>query len=81
MSRDVVLAVAKARFAADGYERTTLRAVATDARVDPAMVLYLGDHLEGVVTFEVVDGRITNFYAMRNPEKLASVMVPRQIGR
>ena len=47
----------------------------------PAMVLYLGDHLEGVVTFEVVDGRITNFYAMRNPEKLASVMVPRQIGR
>ena len=41
MSRDVVLAVAKARFAADGYERTTLRAVATDARVDPAMVLYL----------------------------------------
>ena len=47
----------------------------------PAMVLYLGDHLEGVVTFEVADGRITNFYAMRNPEKLASVMVPRQIGR
>ena len=33
------------------------------------------------MTFEVVDGRITNFYAMRNPEKLASVMVPRQIGR
>ena len=47
----------------------------------PAMVLYLGEHLEGVVTFDVVDGRITNFYAMRNPEKLASVMVPRQIGR
>lgn len=47
----------------------------------PAMVLYLGDHLEGVVTFEVVDGRITNFYAMRNPEKLAGVMVPRRIGR
>ena len=47
----------------------------------PAMVLYLGEHLEGVVTFEVAHGRITNFYAMRNPEKLASVMVPRQIGR
>lgn len=41
MSRDAVLAAAKARFAADGYEKTTLRAVATDARVDPAMVLYL----------------------------------------
>ena len=29
VSRDVVLAAAKSRFAADGYERTTLRAVAT----------------------------------------------------
>lgn len=47
----------------------------------PALVLYLGDHLEGVVTFEIVDGRIANFYAMRNPDKLATVLVPRQIGR
>lgn len=47
----------------------------------PALVLYLGEHLEGVVTFEVADGRITNFYAMRNPEKLAGVLVPRQISR
>ncbi len=47
----------------------------------PALILYLGDHLEGVVSFEVSDGRITNFYAMRNPEKLAGVMVPRRIGR
>jgi AcrR family transcriptional regulator len=36
-----VLAAAKQRFAADGYEKTTLRAIATDAHVDPAMVLYL----------------------------------------
>ena len=41
MSRDAVLTAAKERFAADGYEKTTLRAIATDARVDPAMVLYL----------------------------------------
>ncbi|MEZ0341932.1 RNA polymerase sigma-70 factor [Mycobacterium sp. pV006] len=47
----------------------------------PALVLYLGDRLEGVVTFEVIDGRITNFYAMRNPEKLVAVTVPRRIGR
>ncbi|MGE2729661.1 RNA polymerase sigma-70 factor [Mycolicibacterium vaccae] len=47
----------------------------------PALVLYLGDNLEGVVTFEVVDGKITNFYAMRNPEKLVAVTVPRQISR
>ncbi|PQD99397.1 RNA polymerase subunit sigma-24 [Mycobacterium sp. EPG1] len=47
----------------------------------PALVLYTGDVLEGVVTFEVADGRITNFYAMRNPEKLTGVRVPRRISR
>lgn len=47
----------------------------------PALVLYLGDRLEGVVSVEVIDGRITNFYAMRNPEKLATVTVPRRISR
>lgn len=41
MSRDAVLAAAKARFAAEGYEKTTLRAIAADAHVDASMVLYL----------------------------------------
>lgn len=41
MSKDTVLAAAKARFARDGYEKTTLRAIADDARVDASMVLYL----------------------------------------
>lgn len=41
VSREAVLAAAKLRFSADGYERTTLRAIADDAHVDPAMVLYL----------------------------------------
>lgn len=41
MSRDIVLSAATARFARDGYEKTTLRAIAEDARVDASMVLYL----------------------------------------
>ena len=41
MSRDAVLAAAKQRFATEGYEKTTLRAIAQDAHVDPSMVLYL----------------------------------------
>jgi AcrR family transcriptional regulator len=41
VSRDVVLASAKQRFATEGYEKTTLRAIAQDAHVDPSMVLYL----------------------------------------
>ena len=41
VSRDAVLSAAKQRFASDGYEKTTLRAIAHDAHVDPSMVLYL----------------------------------------
>lgn len=36
-----MLAAAKSRFAADGYDKTTLRAIADEAGVDAAMVLYL----------------------------------------
>ena len=41
VSRDAVLGAAKHRFAVEGYEKTTLRAIASDAHVDPSMVLYL----------------------------------------
>ncbi|WP_209920057.1 TetR/AcrR family transcriptional regulator [Mycolicibacterium lutetiense] len=41
VSRDAVLAAAKLRFAAEGYEKTTLRGIASDANVDASMVLYL----------------------------------------
>ncbi len=41
VSRDAVLRAAKERFAVEGYEKTTLRAIANDAHVDPSMVLYL----------------------------------------
>lgn len=58
------------------------------ARVEPAMFnnspalkLYLGDSFEGVITVEIVDGRITHFYAMRNPDKLTGVDIPRTISR
>jgi AcrR family transcriptional regulator len=41
VSREAVLAAAKRRFATEGYEKTTLRAIAEDGHVDPSMVLYL----------------------------------------
>ena len=46
----------------------------------PAMVLS-GERLEGVFLIEIADGKITNFYAVRNPDKLLAVAVPRQISR
>ena len=47
----------------------------------PAMVVYNGDELEGVFLIEIVDGKISNFYAMRNPDKLVGIAVPRTISR
>ena len=40
----MILAAARERFAADGYERATIRAIAADAGIDPAMVMrYYGN--------------------------------------
>ena len=47
----------------------------------PATVIYDGDHLEGVFVFEILDDKITNLYAMRNPDKLTGVTTPRVISR
>ncbi|MEU8786527.1 TetR family transcriptional regulator [Streptomyces sp. NPDC048637] len=43
-TRAAILAAAKDRFAADGYERATIRAIARDADIDPSMVMrYYGN--------------------------------------
>ena len=45
------------------------------------MLLYLGERLEGVITVEIADDKITNFYVMRNPEKLTALADAREISR
>ncbi|MUL85293.1 MULTISPECIES: RNA polymerase sigma factor SigJ [unclassified Mycolicibacterium] len=64
------------RFTAQGgrFEPTTYNNA-------PAFKLYLEDNFEGVITVEVIDGKITHFYAMRNPDKLAGIDIPRVISR
>ncbi|MBP2703869.1 RNA polymerase sigma factor SigJ [Microbispora sp. RL4-1S] len=57
-----------------------LRIEMVNCNNSPAMVLS-GERLEGVFLVEIADGRITNFYAIRNPDKLLAVAVPRQISR
>ncbi|GAB7145745.1 RNA polymerase sigma-70 factor [Mycobacterium riyadhense] len=47
----------------------------------PAILLYLGESLEGVITLEIADDKITNFYVMRNPDKLAALATARAISR
>ncbi|WP_063127276.1 TetR/AcrR family transcriptional regulator [Nocardia fusca] len=38
-TKAVILTAARERFAADGYDRATIRAIAADADIDPAMVM------------------------------------------
>ncbi|WP_433634208.1 RNA polymerase sigma factor SigJ [Nocardia sp. CA-120079] len=64
------------------------RRMTSDMRIEvvnyntmPAMVAYRGNLLEGVFLIEICNGKITNLYAIRNPDKLTTVTVPRRISR
>ncbi|MFZ0121412.1 MAG: TetR family transcriptional regulator [Pseudonocardiaceae bacterium] len=47
-TRAAILAAARERFAADGYERATIRAIAADASIDPTMVMRYYGNKEGL---------------------------------
>ncbi|MDG4862133.1 helix-turn-helix domain containing protein, partial [Streptomyces sp. T-3] len=47
-TRAAILAAARERFAADGYERATIRAIARDAGIDPSMVMRYYGNKEGL---------------------------------
>ncbi|WP_306190134.1 MULTISPECIES: TetR family transcriptional regulator [unclassified Streptomyces] len=47
-TRTAILDAARARFAADGYERATIRAIARDAKIDPSMVMRYYGSKEGL---------------------------------
>ncbi|MEH1164852.1 TetR family transcriptional regulator [Micromonospora sp. CPCC 205539] len=47
-TRAAILLAARERFATDGYERATIRAIAADARIDPSMVMRYYGSKEGL---------------------------------
>jgi AcrR family transcriptional regulator len=47
-TRSAILQAARERFAADGYERATIRAIAADAGIDPALVIRYYANKEGL---------------------------------
>ncbi|WP_335937102.1 TetR/AcrR family transcriptional regulator [Streptomyces sp. PTD5-9] len=47
-TRAAILEAARERFAADGYERATIRAIARDANIDPSMVMRYYGNKEGL---------------------------------
>lgn len=58
-----------------------LRVEIANCNHSPAIVAYRDDRLDGVFLLEVAGGLITNFYAVRNPDKLLAVTAPRRISR
>ncbi|MCT7353981.1 TetR family transcriptional regulator [Streptomyces sp. 15-116A] len=47
-TRQAILDAARERFAADGYERSTIRAIAKHANIDPSMVMRYYGNKEGL---------------------------------
>lgn len=47
-TRGAILTAARERFATDGYERATIRAIAKDANIDPSMVMRYYGNKEGL---------------------------------
>jgi AcrR family transcriptional regulator len=47
-TREAILAVARRRFATRGYDATSLRSIATEAKVDPALLIHYFGTKEGL---------------------------------
>lgn len=75
-TRATILDAARAQFSAHGFERTTIRSIAGEAGVDPALVMhYFGskaDLFAAVSRLEIDMPDLTEV----QPERLAEVLVP-----
>ncbi|WP_133916234.1 TetR/AcrR family transcriptional regulator [Streptomyces sp. NBC_00582] len=61
-TKATILRAARERFAAQGYERTTIRAVASDAGIDPSMVMrYFGNKAQLFDATLAIDLRLPDF--------------------
>ncbi|MBL1077338.1 TetR family transcriptional regulator [Nocardia sp. 2] len=68
-TRAAILAAARERFARDGYDRATIRAIAADAEIDPAMVMrYFGSKDKLFALAAEFDLQLPNFDATPEAE-------------
>ncbi|GAA1869931.1 TetR family transcriptional regulator [Myceligenerans crystallogenes] len=74
-TRAAILAAARERFAADGYERATVRAIAQEARIDPSMVIRYFGSKEGLFAAAVdVDLRLPDLTGVPRDELGATLV-------
>ncbi|MBC9724488.1 TetR family transcriptional regulator [Streptomyces sp. TRM68367] len=68
-TRAAILEAARERFAADGYDRATIRAIAKDASIDPSMVMRYYGSKEGLFAAAVaVDLKLPDLGALHRDE-------------
>jgi AcrR family transcriptional regulator len=68
-AREAILAAARARFTEQGYDRTTIRQVASDAEIDPSMVMRYYGNKDGLFAAAVdVDLRLPDLAAIPRDE-------------
>jgi AcrR family transcriptional regulator len=76
-TRADILSAARSRFAADGYERTTLRAIAADVGVDSALVSrYFGSKQDLFATATEFRIDLPDL-AHADPDDIAGMLLPR----
>ncbi|PWU60327.1 TetR family transcriptional regulator [Micromonospora globispora] len=74
-TRAAILRAARERFAADGYDRATIRAIAAEARIDPSMVMRYYGSKEGLFAAAVeFDLRLPALTELP-PEQLGGLLV------
>ncbi|MFJ9340048.1 TetR/AcrR family transcriptional regulator [Streptomyces sp. NPDC101733] len=74
-TKTIILRAARDAFAAHGYERTTIRAVAADAGIDPSMVMRYFGSKEGLFDAALtVDLRLPDLSAV-SPDELPAALV------
>src|SRR3954464_9491754 len=80
-TRAAILAAARHRFAADGFDRTTIRAIAADAGIDPSMVMRYYGSKDGLFSAAAdLDLQLPDLVAVPR-EKLGETLVRHWVER
>ncbi len=79
-TRSTILTAARSQFGANGFERTTIRSVASEVGVDPALVMhYFGSKAELFAAASRFDVKFPGLADVA-PDRIADVLLPVFIG-
>jgi AcrR family transcriptional regulator len=79
-TRSTILTTARSQFGAHGFERTTIRSVASEAGVDPALVMhYFGSKAELFAAASRFDVTFPDLSGIA-PDRIADLLLPLFIG-